>query len=184
LRRELFLIPCLALVCLAFVIGGCFSSTKKGVIVAGAGEKATVGPLTYSVIDTEIVPQLGEDPVTARTPKNRFFLLKISASNSGNDDATIPGLVLVDDSGEEYMEVGDGANVPNWLGVVRKVGGAQTEQGTIVFDAPAKHYRLRVSDETDPKDIFIDVPLTYVHEQMKQLKTSPDSAPQVLNVPK
>jgi len=142
-----------------------------------------VGSLTYNLVDSEMVTQLGDEPATARTPRDRFYLLKISVSNSSSDDVTIPGLVLVDDRGQEYPEVADGTNVPNWLSVVSKVGGAQTELGTIVFDAPARHYRLRLTEETDPKDISIDLPLSFVHEQMKNLKTSPDAPPETIAVP-
>jgi Domain of unknown function (DUF4352) len=166
-----------------FFLVGCSSFSKKSATTYSAGEKAAVDPLTYSVIDTEVLPQLGNDALTARTPKSRFYLVKISVSNSSNEDVTIPGLVLVDDSGQEYPEVADGTNVPNWMGVVRKVGGTQTEQGTILFDAPARHYRLRLTDETDPREYYIDVPLNYVHEQMKNLKTDPDGGPQEIRIP-
>jgi len=168
----------------AVLVTGCSGYSKKTAVTYSAGEKAAVDPLIYSVIDTEVLPQLGTDPLTARTPQSRFYLVKISVSNSSNEDVTIPGLALVDDSGQEYPEVADGTNVPNWMGVLRKLGGTQTEQGTILFDAPARHYRLRLTDETDPKDYYIDVPLTYVHEQMQNLKTDPDGAPQEIRIPK
>ncbi len=111
--------------------------------------------------------------------------MTISVSNGSSEDASIPGLTLVDDSGKEYPEAADGTNVPNWLGVVRKAGGAQTEQGNILFDAPAQHYRLRLTDETDPKELSIDVPLTYVHEQLKDLSPTSQTgaAPPPLVVP-
>ena len=155
---------------LALLAAGCSSlSKKKESQVFPAGEKVTVGSLVYSVIDSQVLTQLGEDAGTARTPQNRFHLLTISVSNSSSDDTPIPGLTLVDDAGKEYPEAADGTNVPNWLGVVRKVSGAQTEQGNILFDAPAQHYRLRLTDETDPAEFSIDVPLTYVHEQMREV---------------
>jgi hypothetical protein len=116
-----------------------------------------------------VLTQLGDDVATARTPANRFYVMTISVSNSSSDDLPIPGLTLVDDSGREYPEAADGTNVPNWLGVIRKVGAAQTEQGNILFDAPAQHYRLRLTDDGDAKELSIDVPLTYVHEQMKNV---------------
>jgi len=173
---RIFLISCVAL-----VVGGC--SSKKEAVVYPAGEKAAVGPLVYSVIDWEVLPHLGDDPASIRTPQNRFFILRVSVSNSNTGDVPIPDLTLVDDSGQQYAELADGTNVPNWLGVVRKVAGAQTEQGTIVFDAPARHYRLRLTDETDEREVSIDVPLNfYPHEQPQG--TAPETPSGTLDVPK
>jgi hypothetical protein len=149
------------------------SSTSKPIIYA-AGDKATVGPLVYTVTDTERTQQLGDDPSTARTPQNRFYLIKVSVSNSGGDEQPIPAMTLVDDAGQSYNELADGTNVTKWLGVVRKVGPAQTEEGVVVFDAPSKHYRLRLTDPFDDKEIAIDVPLDFVHEQTLQ---APAAAP-------
>ncbi len=164
-----------ALIALAVISGGCSSTSKKEAQVFPAGEKVTVGPLVFSVIDSQVLTQLGDDASTARTPQNRFYLMTISVSNSSSEDAAIPGLTLVDDSGKEYPEAADGTNVPNWLGIVRKAGGAQTEQGNVLFDAPAQHYRLRLTDETDTKELSIDIPLTYVHEQLKEIPSTPQS---------
>jgi len=162
MSRASFLIPLIAL-----LAAGCSSLSKKQPVVVPAGEKATVGPLIYSVIDTEVLPQLGDDPNTARRPQNRFYLVTVSVSNSSTEDLPIPALTLVDDSGKEFNEVVDGTNVSNWLGVIRRVGAAQTEQGTILFDAPAEHYRLRLTDDADENQLSIDVPLNFVHEQLK-----------------
>lgn len=158
-------------------VSGCANSPKRQSASYAAGEKATVGPLTYSVIDTELLPRLGDDPATARTPVNRFYLVRIAVSNASSSDVPIPGFALVDDSGKTYAELADGSQVPNWLGVVRRAAGSQTEQGTVVFDAPAQHYRLRLTDETDEKEVSIDIPLNFLHEQMKNLQTPLNPAP-------
>lgn len=163
----------LLLLVLALLSASCTRTVAKESATFPAGEKVTVGHLIFSVIDTQILTQLGDDPATARTPQNRFYVMTISVSNSSTDDLAIPGLTLVDDSGKEYPELADGTNVPRWLGIVRKVGGAQTEQGNIVFDAPAGHYRLRFTDETDEKQIYADIPLNFVHEQMKNVVDGP-----------
>lgn len=165
--RPFFLIPVLALAC------ACSNSPKKESLTYPAGDKVTVGPLVYNVIDTQILTQLGDDASTARAPQNRFYLVTISVSNSSTEDLPIPGLTLVDDSGKEYPELADGTNVPRWLGIVRNVGSAQTEQGNIVFDAPAAHYRLRLTDENDARQLYADIPLNFVHEQMKELGDAP-----------
>jgi Domain of unknown function (DUF4352) len=160
------------------LLAGC-SGAKKESVVFPAGDKIPVGSLTYNVIDTEVLPKLGDDPATARTPSGRFYLVTISVSNSGNDDAVIPALNLVDDKGQDYAELADGSGVPNWLGVVRKVGGTQTEKGTVVFDAPPQHYKLRLTDEADARQLYVDIPLNYLHEQLRdanQQTPSGDSA--------
>jgi hypothetical protein len=171
-----------ALIAIALFAAGC-SSGKKEAHVFPAGEKVAVGPLVYNVIDSQILTQLGDDATTARTPQNRFYVMTVSISNSTSEDVAIPGLTLVDDAGKEYPEAADGTNVPNWLGVVRKAGGAQTEQGDILFDAPAQHYRLRLTDETDPVEYAIDVPLTYVHEQLKEVPSSAQPVPPTIVIP-
>jgi hypothetical protein len=166
----------------AVVTTGCSSSKKEPVIYA-AGDKATVGPLVYNVTDTEVTQQLGDDPAKERTAQDRFFLVKVSVSNSSADDQPIPAMTLVDDEGHSYTELADGNGVPNWLGVVRKVRPTQTEQGVVVFDAPTKHYHLRLNDPLDEKEIAIDVPLSFVHEQLRSVDTAP-GPPAELPVPK
>ena len=176
MRRLVFLfIPAL------IFMSGCSGTPKKEAKIFSAGEKATVGNLSYSVIDTQFAPSLGEDAASQRTPQNRFVMVQISVSNSGSADAVIPGMTLVEDSGQSYHELADGTGVPRWLGVVRKVGSTQTEAGVVLFDAPAKHFRLRLTDELED-EVSIDVPLNFIHEEMHDLKTSPDSG--VIAVPK
>jgi hypothetical protein len=183
-RVPLFAPSSAALIAIALLAGGCSSLAKKEAQVFPAGEKVTVGPLIYSVIDSQVLTQLGDDPATARTPKNRFHLMAIIVSNSSSEDVAIPGLTLVDDSGKEYPELADGANVPNWLGVVRRAAAAQTEQGNVLFDAPAQHFRLRLTDDTDAKELSIDVPLNYVNEQLKDLAPPASQVgPQPLAIP-
>jgi hypothetical protein len=177
MTRAIFLIPCFAL-----VVCGCSSLSKKDAVTFPAGEKATVGPLVFSVIDSEVLPQLGDDPSSVRTPQTRFYVLRLSVSNSSSTELPIPGLTLVDDSGRQYPELADGTNTPDWLGVVRKVGAAQTEQGTVLFDAPASHYRLRLTDETDAREVSIDVPLNfYAHEQPQG--TPPEKSSDGIKIP-
>jgi len=159
-------------------------SSKKQAVIYAAGDKATIGALVYNLTDAETAQQLGDDTNSPRTPQNRFYLLKVSVSNSGNDDQPIPAMTLVDDAGETFNELSDGAGVPNWLGVVRKVGAAQTEQGYVAFDAPTKHYRLRLTDSLDDKEVAIDVPLTFVRERGNNLLTQPTPETGVLQLPK
>jgi hypothetical protein len=150
-------------------------------VLYAAGDKATLGPLTYSVTDTEVAQELGDDPATARTPKDRFFLITVSVTNSGGEDQPIPSMTLIDDAGTNYNELADGTNVKKWLGVVRKVGPAQTEQGVILFDAPTRHFRLRLNDPFDEREVAIDVPLNFIHEHGQNL--SPEDAPVAPQLP-
>jgi len=180
-----FGISLLSLVAVSFITAGCasFSKTKDVPLIYAAGDKATVGPLVYNVIDSELADQLGDNPNNERTPQDRFFLVKVSISNSSPEDQPIPAMTLVDDAGHNYTELADGAGVANWLGVVRKVAPTQTEQGYVLFDAPTKHYRLRLNDPLDEKEIAIDVPLSFVHEQLRGVDTSAGT-PAELPLPK
>jgi Domain of unknown function (DUF4352) len=182
---SLLSLAAVSLLTLSVLTTGCasFSKAKNDPVIYAAGEKATVGTLTYNVTDTEVSDQLGDNANNERTPQDRFFLVRVSVSNSGPEDQSIPAMSLVDDTGHSYTELADGAGVSNWLGVVRKVGPTQTEQGYVLFDAPTKHYRLRLNDPLDEKEIAIDVPLSFVHEQLKNVDTSV-GAPAELPVPK
>jgi len=171
MRPALFAVPCLAM-----IAAGCSSVSKPSNVLYAAGDKATIGPLAYSVTDTEVAQQLGEEP-NLRTPQERFYLIHVSVTNASSDEEPIPTMTLVDDSGHSYTELSDGTGVPNWLGVVRKVGPTQTEQGVVVFDAPSKHYRLRLNDPLDDREIAIDVPLSFVHEQLRGVDTNPVPQP-------
>src|SRR5438552_3434438 len=123
----------------ALTLAGCSRTPVRKATIFPTGDKAPVGKLTYSVVDSQILTRLGDDP-NARTPQIRFYLVQISVSNGGNDDEAIPAMTLVDDSGKTYDELTDGSGVSRWLGVVRHVAPNQSEEGTLVFDAPASHY--------------------------------------------
>lgn len=162
LTYSLFAVASLGLV-------GCTSNdtgaTKAELVrVVPAGEKAGIGHLTYNVLDSQIMPQLG-DGDTPRVPHDRFLVVHIAVTNSSNVDNPIPAVELVDDANKGYNELTDGTGVPDWLGIVRKVGPGQTARGTIAFDAPAAHYRLRFLDEAANNEIMADLPLSYAHEK-------------------
>jgi hypothetical protein len=82
-------------------------------------------------------------------------------------------MTLIDDSGKNWPELADGTGVSDWLGVVRKVGAGQTESGHVIFDAPTQHYRLRLTDPNEDADVGIDIPLDFIHEQLRQTTTIP-----------
>jgi hypothetical protein len=154
--------------CLASValLTSCSGTSERKSVTFRAGDKAPVDQLTYSVIDTQILPHLGDD-ASPRMPKTRFYVVQLSISNAGNTEASVPGMVLIDSAGKTYGELTDGSGVQRWLGISRHVASNQTETGAIVFDAPAGNYKLRLTDETDASDVFVDLPLSFAHEQMQ-----------------
>lgn len=149
---------------LILVAAGCSGTSERKSVVYQAGDNAAVDQLTYRVIGTQMLTRLG-DGTNQRIPQNRFYLVRVSVANEGSEEASIPALTLMDDSGKTYEELTDGSGVTQWLGVVRRVGGKQSESGTVVFDAPASHYRLKLTDDTDNSDAYVDLPLSFAHEQ-------------------
>ncbi len=128
------------------------------------GERANAGMLIYNAFDTSWPVGLGEG-AAARVPRNRFLLVHMSVVNSGSQPATVPTLTLVDDQGNSYNEETSGAQVPNWMGVMRVVKPAESDQGNVLFDVQPQHYKLRISDEDGAKFAFIDLPLNFNPEQ-------------------
>ena len=123
------------------------------------GEKAEIGPFVYQAIETHWPMSL-----EGRNAKERFLIIRVTVLNSGAGDANIPGFEVVDDAGDSYPELVDGAAVDSWLGMSRKLRVANTDQGNIVFDVVPKHYRLKVSDEND-NFMYIDIPLNLNSEE-------------------
>src|ERR1700722_16558421 len=165
----------------ACLLSGCGSTSAKSAKTYPSGDKAAAGPLIYSVLDVHILPRIGEDAATARTPQNRFFLVKISASNSSSSEVSVPALTLIDDHGKAWPEVADGTNVPDWIGVLPRIDPGATESGVVIFDAPSQHYRLRLTDETD-EDIGIDIPLTFTNEGSSPDLPTPEGGPPQVQV--
>jgi Domain of unknown function (DUF4352) len=124
------------------------------------GEKVQLGNLTYTAIETEYLTQIGEGPA-ARIPQNRFFLVKMSVTNGGSETANVGAFQVEDDNGKVYQELHDGDGVPEWIGYLRAIKPADTAQGNALFDAPARHYTIRIHDETGEKAALIDIPLTF-----------------------
>jgi hypothetical protein len=159
------------------LLASCSKEPKHEAKLYSPGEKAQVEKLSYSLVDSQIFPQLGDDPANARMPQNRFIVVQVSVLNAGNEETSIPGMTLVDDGGQTYNELPDGTGVHQWLGVLRKVAANQSETGMILFDAPAKHYRLRLTDEFAPDEVAIDMPLSFIHEQIQNMATDGSNAP-------
>jgi hypothetical protein len=124
------------------------------------GDRAEVGHLVYTAVETRWLPQIGEPP-QSRVPKNRFLLVRVSVVNSSNSSELAPALSLVDDDGQTYPELSDAQGAPQWIGALRSVKPAEAAQGNVVFDVAPRHYKLRVVDENDEKAALIDIPLSF-----------------------
>ena len=149
----------------SLLLCGCSSGKPdRDTRVYRMGEPVAVGPLIYSVTETEWHDQLGEGP-TARLPQHRFLLVRLTVTNSGASNSVIPAMALVDSAGQNFLELTDGQGVAEWMGYLRTISPAQTERGRVVFDAPPNTYRLRVTNDAEPgteKAALIELPLQLV----------------------
>jgi hypothetical protein len=150
---------CLFLLASAALLTSC-GGGKAPIKVYDVGSRVEAGHIVYTVFETQWLAQIGSGD-TARVPKNRFFLIRISAVNSGSEELLVPNPTLVDDQDQTIEELSDGDQVPQWIGYVRKVKPADSVSGNIVFDAEPKHYRLRLTDEDGEKPAYVDIPLNF-----------------------
>lgn len=127
------------------------------------GEPVQVGPLIYTVLDTEWFDQLG-DPPNVRAPQKRFLAIQLSVTNSGAGPSGMPALSLFDSSGTASEELSNGEGLTDWLGAFRDIKPAQTVRGRVLFDVAAGSYRLRVVNEAEPgseRMAMVDIPLRF-----------------------
>jgi len=123
------------------------------------GERVELGHLIYTVFDTQWLTQVGQG-VDAKVPQNRYFLVRLSAANSGNEKLIVPPTTIMDDDGKTYQELANGEGIPQWIGLLREARPAEAVQGNVVFDAPPRHYKLRITDEDQQGAALVDMPLT------------------------
>lgn len=123
------------------------------------GERVQLGPLVYQVLQSDWRSELGSG---GRTPKHRYMFVKLSITNSSGSTVSTPTLTL-EGAGQTYSEVTEDMDkVDNWFGLLRNIGGSQTEQGWIVFDAPMAAYELVVTDAGEvghEKYAHVDIPV-------------------------
>src|SRR5271157_3081692 len=146
----------------AVLLSGCSQPTYP-LRTYSMGEKVTLGHLIYTVFETQWLTQAGTEP-DVRIPQNRFFLVRISASNSGGGDLIVPNLSVQDDNGNSFEELSHGDGIPQWIGFLRSVHPAEGVAGNLVFDCPPGHYMLKVTDEDGERPALIDIPLTFTNE--------------------
>ncbi len=161
IMRHVRLIPLTAALSAAMMLAACSSSEASfPVRIHPMGERVELGHIIYTVFETQWMTHMGEGPL-ARVPQNRFFLVRMSAVNSGGGDVMIPNLTIQDDNGNAFTEMSNGDGVPQWMGFLRSVKPADTAQGNIVFDAPPRHYKLRITDESGERAALVDIPLSF-----------------------
>lgn len=122
-----------------------------------------LGSLAYNVYDSQWMTQLGEQPAP-RIPDQRFFLVRVSVSNSGTSDLIVPPMTITDENGASFSELSSGDQVPQWLGLLRHVKPGESLQGNVVFDCPPRRYKLSIHDETEERAALVDIPLTFTAE--------------------
>ena len=150
----------LAAITAALLLNACSRHESASVRSYSLGEKAPVGHIIYTVFETQWAPQLGEPPA-ARIPEHRFFLVRMTAVNSGSAEVIVPNVTVENDQGNSYPELQNGDGVPQWIGYLRTVKPAESAQGNLVFDAPPAHYKLRVTDENEENPAYVDIPLSF-----------------------
>ena len=160
--RSSFLLA--ALIAAASILPSCDSGEKSfPVRTYTLGERIALGHLVYVVFETQWLTQIG-DGVDARVPQHRFFLVRLSTVNSLGTDVILPNLVIEDDNGNTYPELSSGEGVPQYIGYLRSVKPAESAQGNALFDAPPRHYKMKITDETGDKIAYVDIPLNFVSE--------------------
>lgn len=135
------------------LLAGCGSgqgTTAKKLPTYSMGAQVTVGPLTYTALETEWKSSF-DSPTGPRQAQHQFLLIKLTVTNGGGGEVIAPLLYLVDGKGKEWIEDDKGEGIPQWLGTLRMLGPAQTSEGYLLFDVPQGSYQLRVSTGGDPE---------------------------------
>ena len=158
LMRSRRWLPILIPFCAAWLVA-CVERTWE-VRTYSLGQKVKLGNLTYLGIDTQWLPAFGEG-ATARAAQNRFLLVRLSVTNSGNTEAAVPNFGVEDTSGRRFPELRDGDGVPDWIGALRTLAPADTLVGNAAFDVPTGHYTLHMLDEDSQHEARLDLPLNF-----------------------
>ncbi|MDX2150402.1 MAG: DUF4352 domain-containing protein [Bryobacteraceae bacterium] len=136
----------LAAVLAATCSSGC--SRPRSAKAAAMGETVGVGGVSYVVMDSQWRADLA-GATGPRVPKNRFLVLRISATNLGRETINVPLLNLIDSKGNGHLEEQSGDGIEGWLGVLRTIAPGRTAEGAILFDVRPGEYNLEVVDGGD-----------------------------------
>jgi hypothetical protein len=158
---QLYLPLSLAAITAALLLASCGNEGKAyPVRTYNMGERVQLGHIVYQVFETQWMTHLGEG-TDARVPQQRFFLVRLSAVNGAGGEIAVPGFTVEDDSGKSYQEISDGTGVPQWIGYLRNVKPAESAQGNVLFDAPPRHYKMKITDEDGERTAYVDIPLNF-----------------------
>ena len=164
MRQLRFLLLLTAVAAVASLLSSCGDSAERSSVRNyNMGERVTLGHIVYVVYETQWLTHIGEG-ADARVPQNRFFLVRLSAVNGFGSDVIVPNFSLEDDNGNTYPELSTGEGVPQYIGYLRSVKPAQAQQGNALFDAPPRHYKMKLADESGEKVAYVDIPLSFVSE--------------------
>lgn len=152
-------------------VTGCSDVKKESQAKPWAmGERVPIGPFTFTVLESEWKQELTGSKGRI-LPKERFLVLRLSATNGGGERKSVSFLSIRDDKDKEFTEFQELEGFPGWMGILRDLPVAGTEQGLIVFDVPLGHYRLVVNDGGAPgeeRSAVIDLPLSMRPDEEKQ----------------
>jgi hypothetical protein len=154
-------LPFLVTALVSLVLAGCAAPQAQSGLEYPMGQKVTLGPLTYNVIESAWRNQLG-DALRVRIPDQRFLVLTLSVTNGGGRQVSVPLLSLQNQNGQTFSESEDGEGLDNWFGLLRNIDPAQTQQGIILFDVALTSYRLRITDGGEPgadRFAWVQIPL-------------------------
>ena len=123
------------------------------------GERVQVGPMVYQVLESDWRNELGAG---GKAPKDRYLFIKVTIANSSGSSVSVPAFTI-EANGKSYNEITEHMDkVDDWLGLLRNIGGSQTNQGWVVFDAPMAAYKLVATDGGDigaEKFAHVDIPV-------------------------
>jgi hypothetical protein len=148
---------------LTAIAGMCFglascSTSKAGQSTFPIGEKVLVGKLSYQVVDAQWQTEV---PGLKQPVKNRILQLHVMITNSGGAEVFVPMLRLIDAAGTEIGEISEIEGNGRWMGMIRRMQPAITEEGLLYFDVPVGAYRLEVVDNSvaeSEKLALIEIP--------------------------
>ena len=125
------------------------------------GEKVDVGNVVYTVLEADWRAGIGEG-ANPMVPKDRFLVIRLAITNGTGAQISLPFLSIENRKKEPFMEVQEVRDLSQWMGLVRLIGPAQTEDGRIVFDVPQTDYFLRVTNSDPENEItrLVEIKLT------------------------
>ena len=159
-KTALRVIPAAVLMVVCALAAGACNKSKDASFTGTfrMGERVQMGSMVYQVLESEWRTELGSG---GRTPRERYLFLRLSVTNGDRSPAGVSTLTL-EGGGKTYSEVTEDMDkVDNWLGLLRNVGGSQTEQGWSVFDVPIAAYKLVITqgDIGEEKYAHVDIPV-------------------------